>query len=63
MSCPSSIRRQDSNPRPLDCEPPPITRAPAQVSTNVAQGPPLFQVQFHPKISALPIFNEHNEFL
>ena len=28
MSCPSSIRRRDSNPRPLDCEPPPITTRP-----------------------------------
>ena len=28
MSCPSSIRRRDSNPRPLDREPPPITTRP-----------------------------------
>ena len=28
MSCPSSIRRRDSNPLPLDCEPPPITTRP-----------------------------------
>ena len=28
MSCPSSIRRRDSNPRPLDHEPPPITTRP-----------------------------------
>ena len=26
--CPSSIRRRDSNPRPLDREPPPITTRP-----------------------------------
>ena len=28
MSCPSSIRHRDSNPRPLDGEPPPITTRP-----------------------------------
>ena len=28
MSCPSSIRRQDSNPRPLERESPPITTRP-----------------------------------
>ena len=28
MSCPSSIRPRDSNPRPLDREPPPITTRP-----------------------------------
>ena len=28
MSCPSSIRHRDSNPRPLDLEPPPITTRP-----------------------------------
>ena len=26
--CPSSLRRRDSNPRPLDREPPPITTRP-----------------------------------
>ena len=28
MSCPSSIRCRDSNPRPLECESPPITTRP-----------------------------------
>ena len=28
MSCPSSVRRRDSNPRPLYREPPPITTRP-----------------------------------
>ena len=28
MSCPSSIRHWDSNPRPLECESPPITTRP-----------------------------------
>ena len=28
MSCPSSIWRRDSNPRPLEHEPPPITTRP-----------------------------------
>ena len=28
MSCPSSIRRRESNPRPLECESPPMTTRP-----------------------------------
>ena len=28
MSCPSSIYRRDSNPQPLECEPPPTTTRP-----------------------------------
>ena len=36
MSCPSSIRRRDSNPRPLKCESPPITTRP--IMTNSCSG-------------------------
>ena len=32
MSCPSSIRGRDSNPRPLEHEPPPITTRPGHPS-------------------------------
>ena len=36
MSCPSSIRRRDLNPQPLDHEPPPITTRPGLLPLKIS---------------------------
>ena len=35
LSCPSSIQHRDSNPRPLECESPPITTNPGLSISNL----------------------------